>query len=260
MFHTVFNLINLSLMIWLTSVYVKVVERLVPSRHKEDEEFQLKFISGGLLNASELNIAQAEKEIAVYGERVERMIDMAKRLVHTDSESQEFTELYSRLEKYEDISDRMEIEIAHYLNRCSEGRLSNEGKMQIESIADCCLGAGKILVRRNQSQAKFTDEIFANIDTMFGYVKEAMSNMLKLLRDIEHAREPEIIASYNKEREINNYRNQLRTANIENINSKHYEYQAGIYYMDLISDLEKTGDYIINVVDAVKEQMRSTAQ
>ena len=95
---------------------------------------------------------------------------------------------------------------------------------------------------------------------MFGYVKEAMSNMLKLLRDIEHAREPEIIASYNKEREINNYRNQLRTANIENINSKHYEYQAGIYYMDLISDLEKTGDYIINVVDAVKEQMRSTAQ
>lgn len=270
MFHTVFNLINLSVMIWLTNVYVKVVERLVPSRHKEDEEFQLKFISGGLLNASELNIAQAEKEIAVYGERVERMIDMAKRLVHTDSESAEFTELYSRLEKYEDISDRMEIEIAHYLNRCSEGRLSNEGKMriasmlrivsEIESIADCCLGAGKILVRRNQSHAKFTDEIYANIDTMFGYIKEAMSNMLKLLRDIEHAREPEIIASYNKEREINNYRNQLRTANIENINSKHYEYQAGIYYMDLISDLEKTGDYIINVVDAVKDQMRSTAQ
>lgn len=270
MFHTVFNLINLSVMIWLTNFYVKVVERLVPSRHKEDEEFQLKFISGGLLNASELNIAQAEKEIAVYGERVERMIDMAKRLVHTDSESQEFTELYSRLEKYEDISDRMEIEIAHYLNRCSEGRLSNEGKMriasmlrivsEIESIADCCLGAGKILVRRNQSHAKFTDEIYANIDTMFGYVKEAMLNMLKLLRDIEHAREPEIIASYNKEREINNYRNQLRTANIENINSKHYEYQAGIYYMDLISDLEKTGDYIINVVDAVKDQMRSTAQ
>lgn len=270
MFHTVFNLINLSVMIWLTNFYVKVVERLVPSRHKEDEEFQLKFISGGLLNASELNIAQAEKEIAVYGERVERMIDMAKRLVHTDSESAEFTELYSRLEKYEDISDRMEIEIAHYLNRCSEGRLSNEGKMriasmlrivsEIESIADCCLGAGKILVRRNQSHAKFTDEIYANIDTMFGYVKEAMLNMLKLLRDIEHAREPEIIASYNKEREINNYRNQLRTANIENINSKHYEYQAGIYYMDLISDLEKTGDYIINVVDAVKDQMRSTAQ
>ncbi len=269
MFHTVFNLINLSIMIWLTNIYVKVVERLVPVKHKEDEEFQLKFISGGLLNASELNIAQAEKEIAVFGERVERMIDMAKTLLHTKAETQEFTELYSRLEKYEDISDRMEIEIAHYLNRCSEGRLSNDGKLkiaamlrivsEIESIADCCLGAGKILMRKNQSHSEFTKEIYDNIDTMFGYVKNAMSNMLRLLRDIEHAREPEIIASYNKEREINNYRNQLRTTNIENINEHRYEYQAGIYYMDLISDLEKTGDYIINVVDAVKEQIRHNA-
>ena len=160
----------------------------------------------------------------------------------------------------------MEIEIAHYLNRCSEGRLSNEGKMkiaamlrivsEIESIADCCLGAGKILVRKNQSHVQFNQEIYANIDTMFSYIKEAMRNMLGLLHDIEHAREAEIIKSYNKEREINNYRNQLRTANIENINNRHYEYQAGIYYMDLVSDLEKTGDYIINVVDAVKEQIR----
>lgn len=268
MFHTVFNLINLSIMIWLTNIYVKLVERLVPSKHKDDEEFQLKFISGGLLNAAELNIAQAEKEIVVYGERVERMIDMAKRLIHTKEETQEFTELYSRLEKYEDISDRMEIEIAHYLNRCAEGRLSNEGKLkiasmlrivsEIESIADCCMGAGKILVRKNQSHAEFDKEIYSNIDTMFGYVKAAMLNMLKLLRDIEHAREPEIIASYNKEREINNYRNQLRTSNIENINNRRYEYQAGIYYMDIISDLEKTGDYIINVVDAIKEQVRQT--
>lgn len=265
-FHTVFNLINLSIMIWLTGFYVKIVEYLVPAKHKEDEEFQLKFISGGLLNAAELNIAQAEKEIAVYAERVERMIDMAQKLVHTKDESEDFIQLYSRLEKYEDISDRMEIEIAHYLNRCSEGRLSNEGKMkiaamlrivsEIESIADCCLGAGKILVRKNQSHVQFNQEIYANIDTMFSYIKEAMRNMLGLLHDIEHAREAEIIKSYNKEREINNYRNQLRTANIENINNKHYEYQAGIYYMDLVSDLEKTGDYIINVVDAVKEQIR----
>lgn len=269
LFHTVFNLINLSIMIWFTKLYVRIVEYLVPTKHKEDEEFQLKFISGGLLNASELNIAQAEKEIAVYGERVERMIDMAKRLVHTKSETQDFTELYSRLEKYEDISDRMEIEIAHYLNRCAEGRLSNEGKLkiasmlrivsEIESIADCCMGAGKILVRKTQSRAEFTEEIYENIDTMFGYVKDAMLNMLHLLHDIEHAREPEIIASYNKEREINNYRNQLRTSNIENINARRYEYQAGIYYMDLVSDLEKTGDYIINVVDAIKDQMRQAA-
>lgn len=266
-FHTVFNLINLSIMIWLTNIYVKIVERLVPARHREDEEFQLKFISGGLMNAAELNIAQAEKEIGVFAERVDRMILMAKELLHTKPETEEFAHLYSRLEKYEDISDRMEIEIAHYLKRCSEGRLSNEGKVkitsmlrmvsEIESIADCCMGAGKILERKIQAHVQFNDEIYANIDSMFTLVDGASKNMLRLLGDIEHARENEIIASYNKEREINNYRNQLRNGNIDNINNRHYEYQAGIYYMDLISNLEKTGDYIINVVDTIKNQTRT---
>ncbi len=266
-FHTVFNLINLSIMIWLTGLYVKIVERLVPAKHVEDEEFQLKFISGGLMNASELNITQAEKEIAVFAERVERMIGMAQKLLHTPVESEDFAQLYSRLQKYEDISDRMEIEIAHYLKRCSEGRLSNEGKTkiasmlrmvsEIESIADCCMGAGKILERKTQAHVQFNDEIYANIDTMFAHVEDAMKNMLLLLSDVEHAREATIIASYNKERELNNLRNQLRSGNIDNINNRHYEYQAGIYYMDLVSDLEKTGDYIINVVDTVKNQHRT---
>lgn len=265
-FHTVFNLINLAIMIWLTGFYVKIVERLVPAKHKEDEEFQLKFISGGLMNAAELNIAQAEKEIAVFGERVERMIGMAQTLIHTDHDSEEYAHLFSRLEKYEDISDRMEIEIAHYLNRCSEGRLSNEGKLhiaamlrivsEIESIADCCLGAGKILVRKNQAHVEFTDTIYSNIDSMFILVKQSMKLMLHMLKDPEHARDNEIISAYNKEREINNYRNQLRSGNIENINNRLYPYQAGIYYMDMVANLEKTGDYIINVVDAVKEQLR----
>lgn len=266
-FHTVFNLINLSVMVWMTNLYVKIVMKLVPTKHKEDEEFQLKFISGGLMNASELNIAQAEKEIAVFAERVQRMIGMAQTLVHTKEGTEEFNNSFSRLEKYEDISDRMEIEIAHYLNRCSEGRLSNEGKLkiaamlrivsEIESIADCCLGAGKILIRKQQSHIDFNEEIYTNLDTMFGYVENAMSNMVTLLSDMDNAREQEIIVSYNREREINNFRNQLRTSNIENINGRHYEYQAGIYYMDLVANLEKTGDYIINVVDAVREQVRS---
>ncbi len=268
-FHTVFNLINLAIMIWCTNLYVKIVCKLVPAKHKEDEEFQLKFISGGLVSATELNITQAEKEIAVFGERVGRMLDMAKDLVHTKRDTEEFSTLYSRLEKYEDISDRMEIEIAHFLNRVAEGRLSNEGKhkiagmlrmvSEIESIADCCMGDGKILVRKNQSGVKFNEEIYDNIDAMFAHVKDAMNSMLALLGNMEHASEHEIIKSYNKEREINNFRNQLRTGNIANINDKHYEYQAGIYYMDLVANLEKTGDYIINVVDSIKELMRQTA-
>ena len=265
-FHTIFNAINLSIMIWLTELYVKIVERIMPSKHKGDEEFQLTYISSGRVAASELNIAQAEKEISVYAERVQRMVDMAKELVHTKEKSEDFTKLFSRLEKYEDISDRMEIEVANYLNRCAEGRLSSESKhriasllrivSEIESIADSCFSVAKALMRKQQSDVKFTEIVYKNIDAMFVYVEEAMKNMLVVLSDLENAREADIILSYNKEREINNMRNQLRNGNIENINNKVYEYQAGIYYMDIVGDLEKTGDYIVNVVDAVKEQVK----
>lgn len=265
MFHTVFNLINGAIMIWLTGLYVKVVEKLVPAKHSGDEEFQLKFISGGLMSASELNIAQAEKEIVVFSQRVQRMIAMSQNIVH-NSTGNEFTKQFSRIEKYEEISDRMEIEIASYLNRCSEGRLSNEGKhriaamlrivSEIESIADCCYGVAKILIRKQESHVSFNDEISNNIDSMFISVEAAMTNMLLLLRNFEGADQADIITSYNYEREINNLRNQLRTANVENINNHHYEYQAGIYYMDIIGSLEKIGDYIINVVDEVKDLYR----
>lgn len=265
-FHTLFNLINLSIMIWLTKVYVKIVEWLVPAKRKGDDEFQLKFISSGMLSASELNITQAEKEIAVFGDRVNRMLAMAQELVHIKGNSEDFNKLSSRLEKYEDISDRMELEIANYLNRCAEGRLSNEGKRhvsamlaivsEIESIADCCSGVGKILLRKQQGGVHFNEEIYHNIDVMFSYVQKAMDNMLLLLRDLENNNREDIIASYNREREINNMRNTLRTANIENIKEHHYEYQAGIYYMDIVSTLEKTGDYIINVVDTVKNEFQ----
>lgn len=155
-----------------------------------------------------------------------------------------------------------------HLNRCAEGRLSNASKRriaamlsidsEIESIADCALGVGKILLRKQQGSVQFNDEIYQNINTMFDYVSRSIDNMLLLLKDFEHQNESDIITSYNREREINNLRNQLRTNNIENINSHHYEYQSGIYYMDIISTLEKMGDYIINVVDIIKDEFRSS--
>lgn len=262
-FHTTFNLVNVSVMIWLTNVYVKIVEWIVPSKNRDDEEFTLKFISGGLMNAAELGIAQAEKEIYVYAERVGRMIGMAQNLIHTKEHSEEYNSLLSRVEKYEDISDRMELEIAHYLNRCAEGRLSNEGKLriaamlniisEIESIADSCLGIGKILNRKIQAGVEFSPEIYTNIDAMYVYVKQAMDLMVNQLHNMENVSGKSLIDSYNKEREINNFRNNLRGTNVENINNKLYEYQAGIYYMDIVGDLEKTGDYIINVIDTLRD-------
>lgn len=266
-FYTTYKLINLFIMIWFTKFYVKVVEWLIPSKKTGDEEFQLKFISGTLMSASELNITQAEKEMFVYAERVGRMIEMSKELVHTKPGSDDFNKRYSRLEKYEEISDRMELEIANYLNRCAEGRLSNPSKRrlaamlaidsEIESIADCCLGIGKILLRKQQSNVHFSEEIYTNIDTMFGYVETAMASLLKLLQNLDTINENDLIVCYNHEREINNLRNQLRLNNIGNINDHQYEYQSGIYYMDIISTLEKTGDYIINVVDTLKNEFRT---
>ena len=263
MFHTVFNLVNVMIMIWLTGVYVKIVEKIMPAKNKEDGEFQLRFISAGLLSASELNIAQAEKEMVVYAQRVRRMVTILETFAHTDSKTEDYSRLYSRLEKYEDISDRMQLEISNYLRRCSEGRLSNEAKShvvamlniasEIESIADCCYRSAKILVRKSEQSIEFDNIIIENIDSMFSYVKEAKDNMIRHLANIEHVREADIVKSYNKEREINNLRNQLRTGNVKNINNHVYEFQAGNFYMDIINDLEKMGDYIINVTGTIRD-------
>lgn len=263
MFPTVFNALNLLIMIWFTKLYVKIVEYIMPSKRNEEDEFQLKFISSGMLSTAELNISQAQKEITVYAERVNRMIGMARNLLHTKEKSEEFNHLFSRLEKYEEISDRMELEIAHYLNRCAEGRLSNESKLhlaamlnivsEVESIADSCYNIGRSLVRKQQNHVEFDDIIYDNIDSMFNHVEDASQNMMNILSGIDNVNESQLIASYNKEREINNLRNQLRASNVEYINDQVYPYQAGIAYMDIIADLEKTGDYIINVIDAVRD-------
>ncbi|MCH5246832.1 MAG: Na/Pi cotransporter family protein [Muribaculaceae bacterium] len=266
-FPTVFTILNMMVMIWFDKFYVKLLEWMLPSKKGEDEEFNLKFISRGLLGVAELNIAQAEKEIVVFAERVNRMITMAQDLIHIKAGSDDFNRTYSRLEKYEEITDRMELEIGNFIKNVAEGRLSNISKRRIagmltmnselESIADCCLGVGKILLRKQQANVHFNEEIYENIDLMYDYIRTAMDNMMLLLQSKEHPSENNIIKSYNNEREINNMRNQLRTTNVENINANHYEYQAGIYYMDIISDLEKTGDHIINVVDVIKDDFRT---
>ncbi|WP_407402315.1 Na/Pi cotransporter family protein [Sodaliphilus sp.] len=270
MFHTVLAVINLGVMIWFTKLYVKMVNFLVKSKkkNKDEEEFQLKYISGGLLNAAELNIMQAQRETVVYAQRVERMLGMVKTLVHTKTGTEEFNKLYTRIGKYEEISDRMEIEIANYLNKLVDGRLSLDAKWQvstllnivseIESIADSCNNVARTLVRKEEAQAHFSDYNYNNIDTILRYVSEAMSNMIAVLVDIENATDEDMMRTYDKEREINNFRNQCRTENIENINQKVYPYQAGIFYMDIICEAEKLGDFIVNVIDSVDEQVKRT--
>lgn len=270
MFHTVFNVINVTIMIWFTGLYEKIVSRLVRVKDKKgEEEFQLKFISRGMLSASELNLPQAHQEIAVYAERVQRMFGMVEDLLHEKEGSEAYMKLYNRIEKYEQICDRMELEIAGFLNLVVGGRLSFDGKMrvnsmlsivtEIESIGDCCYNLARTLQRKQDSHIVFNDEIIGNIDAMFKLNAEALNNMVLLLSSNEPTMS-EIMVSYNKECEINNFRNQLRKSNIENINNKHYEYQSGIYYMDMVAECERLGDYVINVVDAIKQQEERHAQ
>jgi len=269
MFHTIFKLCNLLIMIWFTKLYTKLLNVIIKSKRKEDEEFQLKYIQGGLMSASELNIDQAQREIVVFATRVERMLGMVKELVHTKTGTPEFNKILSRIQKYEDITDRMEFEIGSYLNKVLDGRLSSQAKARVasllsiiselESIGDSCNNIAKALVRKEEADAHFNEYNYKNIDEMLKLVSEAMTNMLAVISDIDNVTAEDLMRSYNKEREINNFRNACRTENIENVNQKKYPYKAGIFYMDIVCEAEKLGDFIVNVIDSMEDIMRRSS-
>ncbi|WP_455634834.1 Na/Pi cotransporter family protein [Parabacteroides sp.] len=260
-FHTAFNISNTFIMIWFVSLIEKTVCTLIKSK-AEDEEYRLRYITGGMLSTAELSILQAHKEISLFAERTARMFNMVKDLFYEKNE-ETFLKSYSRIEKYENISDRMEIEIANYLTAVSEGRLSSESKeeirimlravSEIESIADSCNNLARSIKRRNEFKSEFTEEQNKHLDRMFKLVSEALGRMNIILHKPELVHD-DINPSYNIENEINNYRNQLKSRNIEDINNKLYQYQDGVYYMDMVSESEKLGDYVLNVVQAVIEK------
>lgn len=260
-FHTAFNISNTFIMIWFVHFIEKTVCSLIKPR-MEDEEYRLRYISGGMLSTAELSILQAHKEMSLFAERTARMLNMVKELFYEKNE-EAFLKIYARVEKYESISDRMEIEIANYLTQVSEGRLSSESKeeirlmlravSEIESIADSCNNMARSIKRRNEFKSVFTDEQNQHMDYMFKLVSKALHRMTYVLSKNEALHE-DINPSYNIENEINNYRNQLKSRNIEDINNKKYQYQDGVYYMDLVSESEKLADYVLNVVQAVIEK------
>ena len=261
-FHTAFNISNTFIMIWFVGLIEKTVCFLIKGKKDEDEEYRLRYITGGMLSTAELSILQARKEITLFAERTGRMLDMVKALFYEKNEDA-FLKTYSRVEKYESISDRMEIEIANYLTCVAEGRLSSEGKeeirimlravSEIESIADSCNNMARSIKRRNEFKSIFTDEQNHNVDQMLALTEKALHRMIEILKKSELVRD-DVNPSYNIENEINNYRNQLKIHNVEDINNKKYQYQDGVYYMDIIGEAEKLGDYVLNVVQAVIEK------
>lgn len=255
-FHTAFNICNVLILIW----FIKPIERVVcwVIKPKEDEEeFRLRFITGGMLSTAELSIVQARKEINLFAERTRRMFGMVRDLLHITNEN-DFNKLFSRIEKYENISDNMELEIANYLNEVSEGRLSSESKLKIrtmlrevtelESIGDSCYHLARTINHKFRGNEDFTKKQYEHIHQMLQLTDDALKQMVNLVEDENHLVDPN--RSFNIEMELNNYRNQLKNQNVLDVNNKEYDYQMGVHYMDIIGECEKLGDYVVNVVEA----------
>ena len=262
-FHTAFNICNVLILIWFVKFIEKTVCKIIPQKEIE-EEYRLRFITGGLLSTAELSIVQARKEINLFAERMRRMFGMLKDLLHTTNEN-DFNKLFSRIEKYENISDNMELEIANYLNKVSEGRLSSESKLEIrgmlrevteiESIGDSCYNLARTINRKRSGGNDFTEKQYEHIHQMMQLTDDALAHMIAVVEDEHHA--VDVNKSFNLENEINNYRAQLKNQNVVDVNNKEYDYQMGVHYMDLIGECEKLGDYVVNVVEArtnVKEK------
>ncbi len=258
-FHTAFNLTNTLLLIW----FIPYIERFVcwvikPKTVEEEEEFRLHFITSGIMKTPELSVLEAQKEIKSFAERMERMFDMVRELL-IEKDNEKFAKLFARIEKYEGISDNMEIEIAKYLDQVSDAHLSDETKAKIramlreiselESIGDSCYNMARTINRKVQAkQDHFTDKIYEHLHQMMELTSNALKQMNQLLSGRKNSFN--INRSFNIENEINNYRNQLKSQNIIDINNHEYTYAVGTIYMDIITECEKLADYVVNVVEA----------
>ena len=258
LFHTMFNLINTFIMIWLAQTIAKIVSFIIKKK-TTDEEFQLQYITTGLLSTSELSLIQAWNEIKSYSGRTQKMLKITRELFWEENEN-DAVKLFSRIQKYESISDRMEVEIAKYLTKVADGRLSDESKHQIqkmlrvvseiESVSDGCHNIARTIMRKRDNNSQYTKELNENIELMFSLVEKALDQMVEALEN-DDVSDEELNRSKNIENEINNFRNQLKSQNILDVNAKKYEYQESVTYMDIVTECEKMGDYIINVMEAL---------
>lgn len=257
-FHTCFNLFNTGILIWFIPQIEKIVCWIIKSGKKDEEEdFRLRFIQAGIMKTPELSVLEAHKEIASFAERIQRMFGMVRELIGIRDDSK-FVKLYTRIEKYETISDNMEQEIAKYLSAVSDAHLSDETKAKIrdmmreitelESIGDSCYNLARTISRLVNSKEDFTEQQYERIHQMFELTDDSLSQMNVIIRGRKEYLD--VNRSFNIETEINNYRTQLRTQNIYDINNHEYTYNVGTMYMDIINECEKLADYVVNVVEA----------
>lgn len=257
-FHTTFNLANTFILVWFIPQIEKLVCKIIrPKKNTDEDDFRLRFIQSGIMKTPEISVLEAQKEIHCFAERIQRMFGMVKTLLGETNEDK-FVKLYSRIEKYEGISDNMEIEIAKYLDQVSDSHLSDETKAkiramlreisEIESIGDSCFNIARTLNRRFKGKEDFITSQYEHMHQMMELTDNALTQMNITL--VGHKGDNDANLSFNIENEINNYRNQLKSQNINDVNNHLYTYAIGTMYMDIIQECEKLGDYVVNVVEA----------
>ena len=267
-FHTCFNVANTFILIWFIPQIEKFVCWVIkPKKVDEEEDFRLHFITAGFMKTPELSVLEAQKEIRSFSERMQRMFGMVQDLLNLsssasnkkDSKEGDFNKLYSRIEKYESISDNMELEIANYLENVSDAHLSDDTKgkiramlrevSELESIGDACFNMARTISRKyNGKEDHFNEKQYSHLHQMMGLTDNSLTEMNKLMGGRKESYD--VNRTFNIEHEINNFRNQLKAQNITDINNHEYTYAVGTIYMDLINECEKLGDYVVNVVEA----------
>jgi phosphate:Na+ symporter len=268
-FHTAFNVINTFILIW----FIKYIEKFVcwvikPKKVDDEEDFRLHFITSGIMKTPELSVLEAQKEIQSFSDRMQRMFGMVRELLTLSStatgkkkgdQDVEFNKLYTRIEKYESISDNMELEIANYLDQVSDAHLSDDTKAKIramlreiselESIGDSCFNMARTISRKYQGKEDhFIDRQYDHLRQMMDLTDQSLTQMNQLLGGRKESFD--VNRTFNVENEINNYRSQLKQQNIIDVNNHEYTYAVGTIYMDLVNECEKLGDYVVNVVEA----------
>ncbi|MBQ7180949.1 MAG: Na/Pi cotransporter family protein [Bacteroidaceae bacterium] len=258
MFHTCFNLANTFILIWFVPQIERIVCFVIRDKAQDgNEPLRLQYIQSGLMQTPEISVLQAQKETSAFAKRIGQMFDMVRQLFNLNDEKQ-FVECYRQIEHEEDMADRIEIEIAQYLEQVSDDHLSDETKQKIrqmmreiselESIGDSCFKLARTLDRKQEAGKVFTPDQAAKLKALMALAAEALAQMNIVMTG--HRRNHDIRETFRIENDINQLRQQLKAENIQSVNNHEYDYAVGTLYIDMVSELEKLGDYVVNVVEA----------
>ena len=257
-FHTTFNIINVLLMVGFIPLISSIVIKMQPSKGELDEEFHLEHIGTGLMSTTELSIVEANKEVVKFGERVQKLFSFMPALLE-ETNSKKIQDKLSRIKKYEDITDRMEVEIADYLAKASQGELSDSASIKVRSmisiindmerIGDICYQMSIEISRKKEQNVNFLPEMKIQLDDMIGAVNDTLNIMQKNLKT--NYSQVTIDKADRLEITVNTMRNKIRKNYLQRVEKGEVKIQAGMIYINLIHSLEKIGDHVFNITEAI---------